>query len=204
MPIVDSSNPIRKRSSKSLLSIIVIALCCGFFACSGCCFLTKFLFRPQVVNSPQGADEAASRITSWSPPANFVGKTGSTMDNAVLRLDVVRYEHQLGRGILILGQLNSKLYRVADPDPQLQQLVEKLAHVLKKIDLDHRETRTLTIREAQADFEIGRGEDRATTTRFRQVVGHFQGKVDRAIVILQCEEAFITDEEIDEFLKSIK
>ena len=87
---------------------------------------------------------------------------------------------------------------------QLQDFIEKIAPELKMIDLNDHTTRTLVIRGVPSQFETGLGEDRASTTKYRQVTGHFRGKLDNAVLILQCEEGFISEQEIDDFLNSIK
>jgi hypothetical protein len=44
----------------------------------------------------------------------------------------------------------------------------------------------------------------SSTTRFRRVVGEFKGKLDSTVLILECEQEFLTVEELDAFLKSIR
>ena len=126
------------------------------------------------------------------------------MDNMLMRIDIARFAHREGRGILIVGQLHSKLMPYVQQQAQLQDFMEKIAPELKMIDLNDHATRTLVIRGVPSQFETGLGEDRASTSKYRQVTGHFRGKLDNAVLILQCEEGFITEQEIDDFLNSIK
>jgi hypothetical protein len=200
--ILPTSAPKQKRFR--LLSIITIAASCCFFTCAGCCFLTVLFFRPQEVDTPAGAIDVAARITDWTLPDNFVGKSGVTLDNMILRIEIARFSQQQGRGSLIVAQAHSKLMPFSGQRQQLQDLVEKFVPELKKVDLKQPGSRTMSIRTKPAEFEIGTGEDRASTTRYRQVMGHFRGKGDEAVLILQCEEESITEEAIDEFLNSIK
>ncbi len=186
------------------MSVIVIVSCSVFFICSGCCFLTATLFQPRVTESSESAIEAAATITNWTVPDEFLGKSRASVDNSIFRFDVARFEQKQGRGLMILGQFFAKWSPGSFNDAQLQELMERSTPELKKINLESRETRRKTIRSVPAEFEIGRGEDRATTTRYRQVIGRFKGKTDRAVIILQCEEEFITDEQIERFIESIE
>ena len=186
------------------MSVIAIASCCVFFICSGCCFLTATLFQPRVTETAESAIDAAATITNWTVPDEFSGKSRASVDNSIFRFDVARFEQNQGRGLMILGQFFFKWPTKPYGDLQLQELMEQSTSKLKKINLESRETRRKTIRSVPAEFEIGRGEDRATTTRYRQVIGRFKGKTDRAVIILQCEEEFITDEQIDRFIESIE
>ena len=201
---IETPPPTRHRGFERLISISAIVFCGLFFVCAGCCFLTFFLFRPQVVDTTEGAEAAASMITDWKIPETFEGKSGVTMDNMLMRIDIARFVHREGRGILIVGQLHSKLMPYIQQQAQLQDFIEKIAPELKMIDLNDHTTRTLVIRGVPSQFETGLGEDRASTTKYREVTGHFRGKLDNAVLILQCEEGFITEQEIDDFLNSIK
>ena len=201
---IETPPPTRHRGFERLISISAIVFCGLFFVCAGCCFLTFFLFRPQVVDTTEGAEAAASMITDWKIPETFEGKSGVTMDNMLMRIDIARFVHREGRGILIVGQLHSKLMPYIQQQAQLQDFLEKIAPELKMIDLNDHTTRTLVIRGVPSQFETGLGEDRASTTKYRQVTGHFRGKLDNAVLILQCEEGFISEQEIDDFLNSIK
>ena len=201
---IETPPPTRHRGFERLISISAIVFCGLFFVCAGCCFLTFFLFRPQVVDTTEGAEAAASMITDWKIPETFEGKSGVTMDNMLMRIDIARFVHREGRGILIVGQLHSKLMPYIQQQAQLQDFIEKIAPELKMIDLNDHTTRTLVIRGVPSQFETGLGEDRASTTKYRQVTGHFRGKLDNAVLILQCEEGFISEQEIDDFLNSIK
>ena len=201
---IETPQPSRKQGFQRLLSIFAIVFCSVFFACAGCCFLFLILFRPQVVDTPEGAEAAASLITEWKLPESFEGKSGLTMDNMAIRIDIARFVHREGRGTLVIGQLHSKLMPYVQQQAQLQDFMEKIAPELKKIDVNKSETRTLVIRGVPSQFQIGLGEDLASTTKYRQITGHFRGKMDDSVLILQCEEGFFTDQEINDFLNSIK
>ncbi len=201
---IETPSPTRSRGFLRLLSIGAIASCGVFFMCAGCCVLTMFLFFPHVDATREGAETAASKITDWKLPESFEGKSGVTIDNMFMRFDIALYAHREGRGVLIIEQLHTNLMTYEQKQTYLKDTIERISPELKKIDLNEHETRTLVIREVPSQFEIGRGEDRASTTKYRQVTGHFRGKLDDAVLILQGEEGFLTDQEIDEFLNSIK
>ena len=201
---IETPLPKRSRGFERLLSISAIVFCVLFFMCGGCCFLSFLLFRPQVVDTTEGAEAAASMITEWKLPESFVGKSSVTMDNLIMRIDIARFIHREGRGILVVGQMHLKMLPYSQQQSQLKEFVEKIAPELKMIDLSEQSTRTLDIRGVPSQFEIGLGEDRASTTKYRQVTGKFRGKLDDAVLILQCEDGFLTDQEIEDFLNSIK
>lgn len=205
LPIFKSPSPARQRGMQRLLSIAAIVSCCGFFACAGCCGLGMFVFGPKTYDTPEGAVLVAEQITNLTIPESFVGKSAHTLDNFFFRLDIATFVHRRGRGNLVLGQLHHKWIPGAETQTQLQEFVEKLTPNLKKLDLIASEnvTRTSTINSAPAKFEIGRGEDRATTTRYRRVLGRFKGKLDQTIMIVECEEEFLSDQEIDDLINSI-
>ena len=204
LPPSQQSVPARKRGFQRVLSIIAIIVCCSFFACAGFCFLGLLIFGPKNVDTPAGANEVASHILDWTLPNSFAGKTGSTVDNSLFRLDVARFAHQEGRGDLVVGQLHNKWMPYPGQYSQLQDIMEKLVPNLKKLDLTEQVTKNRIIRGVPATFQVGRGEDRASTTRYRQVIGHFRGKLNDAVLILEVEAEFMTDEEIETFLDSIK
>lgn len=193
-----------KRRPLRLLSVISIAFSSSIFACAGCCFLTSFLLRSQELPGPAGAERVAAGITEWTLPRDFSGTSGILINNMMLRLDIAKFDQKKGRGTLSLAQLQSKLLPVPDQAARTLELVQQNVLELRKIAIEERESRTLTIRNLPATFELVRGEDRASTTKYRQIIGSFRGKVDDVVLILQYEDGFLTDQEVDDFLKSIK
>lgn len=196
-------SPVPKTRLQRILSITAILFGCSFFACAGCCLLGMVLLGPKNFDTAEGAQQVAEQITTWTLPQNFTGKSGATMDNYLMRFDVARFVQKQGRGNLVVGQFHYKLLPTADLQLQLKDIMEKLNPDLKKIDLAESETKTRPINGGIAKFQIGQGEDRATTTRYKQLIGQFRGKLNNAIVILECEEGFLTDQEINDFIDSI-
>lgn len=196
-------DPARRRLARRPF-VFAIASSSILIATAGCCFLTAWLFGPRIVESPKEVVQIASQITDWTLPDGFCVKMGLKYDFFFAKFNVAKFQNQQGRGLLIVGELKLDLPKHQNQDSQIREVIERNSPELKKINLDHRETRTLTVRGLPAVFEIGSGESHASTTRYRQVIGHFRGKSDDAILILQCEEDVLSDEQIDQFLKSIK
>lgn len=195
---------VRRRRTARLFSIITVVSSCFLFAGAGCCFLTMLLFRAKVVDTPAGADDVAAQILDWTLPAEFKGMSGRTVDNPLLLFEIAEYAQLQGRGHLLVAQLQSKLMSIPDQRERIQYLVDQSIPELKKINVEEHETRKPSVNGLPAEFQIGRGEDRASTTKYRQVIGHFRGKRDEAMLILQFEDDLLTDKDIDDFLKSIK
>lgn len=183
----------------SILSSVIL------ISCIGCCLFSRFLMGFGQFDGAAGADKVAARITDWTPPKNFVGKQGVIFDNFAMQFDIALYQHEEGRGMLVIAQFHPKInYSVSDKRLMMQQFVELLAPDLKNLDLSSTESKERVIREKPAKFEIGLGDDRATRTYMRQVTGDFRGKVDDAMLILQGEEAFLDEKQIEEFVQSIQ
>ena len=170
----------------------------------GCCFLSKFLMGFTQFDGATGANEVAARVIEWTPPKDFTGRQGVVFDNFAMEFDIAIYQHNEGRGVLVIAQLHWKSNSLEKNRAILQQFVEQLVPDLKKIDPAHSETRELSVHDKPAKFEISQGEDLASITKFRQVTAELQGKLDDAIIILQCEENYLTETEINDFIQSIK
>ena len=181
-----------------------IALSVTLCTCAGCCILVSFIIRAEVVETPEGAVKVAERITDWTLPPHFGGKSGLTAASSLLPIRAIAtFEQEKGRGVLVLGQMNSDLWSFKGHQEFADEFIGRSSD-LKSIELSSRRTIRKKIRDRPAKFEIGRGEDRASTTKYCQVTGHFRGKSDDAMVVLQCEDELLTDEQIDEFVNSIK
>ena len=71
------------------------------------------------------------------------------------------------------------------------------------IEAKQSEVRKLTVRGAEAEFEIVTGEDRASTTKMRQVTGMFRGQEGNVLLILQAEVEQLTEDAIDALFVSL-
>lgn len=196
--------PVLRRRFSRLMSVIAVTSSCVLFVCAGCCFLTTLVLRPKVDTTAAGADGLAARIVDWTLPKDFSGKSACTADNPILLFEIASFAHVQERGHLVVAQLQPKLIPISDKRKQLEQLVDQYSLELKKIKVEDPKTRVLTVNGLPAEFQIGAGEDRASTTKYRQVIGHFRGKKGDAILILQFEDDLLTDQDVDDFLKSIR
>lgn len=201
---VNPPAPKSKRRPIRLLSIVSLAFSTTVFACAGCLLLMPFVLRSEDFKGPAGANQVAAGITDWTLPEGFTGTSGNLINNAMLRLDLARFAQKQGRGILIIAQLQSKILPIPNQNQRTLELIEQNVPELTKIAPEHREWRTFPIRNLPGRFELIQGEARASTTRYRQVIGDFRGRVDDAVLILQYEEGILTDQEVEDFLKSIK
>lgn len=168
-----------------------------------CCGLLPWITGFQKLEGPAAANEAAALITDWTLPERFAGQQGLLMDNFLIQSEIAVFRDKQGRGNLAIAQLHRKWGPLAEKSEFAEQLFEMIIPELKKIDDSQKETLKPTIREKPAEFEISQGEDRASTTRYRQVTGTFQGKRDKVLLILQIEEDFMTDADITAFIESI-
>ena len=175
-----------------------------FFSCLSSCVLLKYLFGIEQPTGAEGTAQVAERIAEWTLPDDFEGKHAVTIDNFAMQFDLAIYKHKQGRGALVVAQMHWKSEPPKNVPDFAQQFIDLFAQELKRLDLSETEKKTFTIRESPAEFEIGRGEDRATVTKYRQVTGKFRGKAGDASLILQAEDGYLSDEQIEQFLKSIK
>lgn len=201
---------IRIRRPIRILYFLSVASSCALFACAGCCYLTTWILRPEVSEDPNAAVQLAERIVRWTLPEGFVGKSTTTMDNALLKIEIAKFEQERGRGFIVLGRFAILWMNAQSPEQQqtmrdqTQSILEQQAPSLKKIDDPEPITRSLTINDAPAEFRIVHGEDRASTTKYWQVTGRFRSNNADASLILQCEDELLTQTQIDAFLESLK
>jgi hypothetical protein len=185
-------------------SAIFFAMSVALCSCAGFCMLTAAFIRPKVGETSEVAAQAAAKITDWTLPQNFEGKSGLEFDSPIISLYMAKFAQKEGRGQLILGQVQNKIFVFQDQKEQLGQLIEKQAPELKTLNATERRVEKRTIRNLPAEFSIEVGYDLASTTKMMQIKGYFRGKRDESILILQCENGILSDQEIEEFLQSIK
>jgi hypothetical protein len=188
----------RRLTIASITSSIVLLFCAGF------CLLTTKLFGPTWYQGEEGANKVAGRIVEFTPPQGFKGKLGMEIDFRVFRFDVAKFVQDNGRGNLVVAQMSSQPFAAATDRNQIKQTVENMSPELKTLKVDHSRKKAMTIRSLPAEFQIQTGEDVASTTRLLEVTGTFRGKSDDAFLVLQCEEGILSDQEIEQFLQSIR
>ena len=199
----------RKKSNFFRLSYVVAGLMgTVFFVCAGCCLLGPYFAGAQKLEGDAGANKVANGIVDWSLPSDFSGDFGFTIDNTLFRFDLAKFTHLKRRGMLLVAKLR---WRLMSPPEQkddsrklIQNFVEQMAPELRKIDIGENETRAMTVKGLSGEIELSRGEDRASTAKYHQVVGYFHDKSDQTLLILQCEDEYLSEPEIDAFVKSIK
>lgn len=191
----------RKRFRLSYIS--AAATGCSFLVCTGCCFLASFFLKAERLEGPKGADQVASRMIDWQLLPEFTGDFGATADYSVLCFNIARFNHKESRGILVIAQTEWRSWQHPQGREMTQDLIERFVPDLRKLDEQDCETRKMTIRGLPATFKICRGEDLASTTKLHQVKGQFRGKSDDVLLVLQFEDGFVSDQELDAFLQSI-
>lgn len=181
---------------------------CLLFALAGCCLIAPFLLGAQRFDGDSGAKKVAGEILSWQLPSSFVGVIGVSIDNSFFRFDVARFVHDKGRGSIVVAK--STWRAVQPPDDQevrkksVRDMVEWVVKPdMHRIDTVERKSRTLVVGGLEGEFEILRGEDRASTTKFRQVVGYFHSESANGYLLFEVEDEYMTDQEIEDFLNSI-
>ena len=71
--------------------------------------------------------EVAARITEWTLPSGFEGKSGMIVENSLINIDLAKFVQKQGRGLLCLGQIQSHAFLFSAQRAQTQQIIEKAA-----------------------------------------------------------------------------
>ena len=182
-----------------VIRIIAVASSSVLLACAGCCFLLGLVFRPQVLEGPEGANRIAAQIVDWNLPEGFQGKLGLVVNMWVIQFEIAKFQQQQGRGTLVIGQWRPTMGMTAG-----LRLLHQNAPELRTINVENPQMKSIVIRGWPAQLEAGHGEDVASNTRYQQVSGNFRGKSGDAILIFQCEEGILDDNALDAFIMSIK
>ena len=197
--------PVRRRTRQSKLTIIFAIFSGSVLVC--CCVpmvALQLAFGPVETKDPVAVEAAARQIAPLVIPPKFEGTIARTADNALLEVRVVRFDQAEGRGRLVIGQIHMKAVPPGNPHDAnlLQQVVDQLFPGLRLIDGKPRQE-VLKIHGQKVTVEILEGEDRASTTRLKQVSGTFNGPSGAFQILLQAESDFITDEAIEALLQSL-
>jgi hypothetical protein len=181
---------------------------CALFGGLSCCLFGPYLFGVQRFDEDAGAKKVADEIIAWTLPPEFKGLVGVTIDNMGFRFDIAKFTHEKGRGSLILVKLHWRAFPAPEEleirKKMVENMIERIEPDLHLIDADERETRAVVICGIPGDCEIIHGEDRASTTKYRQAKSYLHDKTTDVCLILQCEDTFLSATDIDEFLQSIK
>jgi hypothetical protein len=204
----DELNP-QQLSRKRLIRIwtaISIVMSISLFSCAGFCLLTTALIGPKISggDDPEKVVQVAAEMTDLKLPRDFEGKARLVFETPIISMRLARFDQKEGRGLLLLGEVHNKVFVYQDEKKQLEQLIEKESSELKALNVTEQRIEKKVIRNLPAKFTIDTGDDLASTTKLTQVKGYFRGKSDEVILVLQCENGILSDQEIDEFLDSIK
>ena len=161
------------------------------------------LFSPSQTKVPAEIEAIARRVAPLRVPPQFQPAWAWEADHSVAWIQIARFDQSAGRGLLLIGELHVRPLVNPQEVDQLRNLLENSSPDLRSIDPKQTQERKVIIRGREAKFEIVNGEDRASNTKLRQVKGTFQGREGAAILILQAEAGYLSDEAIDDLLKSL-
>ena len=199
--------PRRRRTLQSRLTIIFAVLSTAALVC--CCvplLVLQFAFGLDETKEPAEILAVAQKIAPLVLPAKFQGTLARSADNSLFEVYVARFDHREGRGRLVIGQMHMKFRPPGFEDQDsklLQKAIDGLSPGLRLPDVKQTQKRTLKFRGGNITFEIVEGEDRASTTRLKQVSGSFTGPSGAFQLILQAETDYLTDEAIEALLQSL-
>ena len=174
-----------------------------FFLVLGCCYFGRFVIGLQEFSDANSVNQVAAEITDWKLPKGFEPDRATEIRNSAAKMFLAKYRQSQGRGWIVVAQISVPGAKTEDFRVWLDTMLRTAAPELKKIDSRTTRTFETTIREQKVTFEVVAGEDLSSTTKYRKVQSEFPGKLENALLILQCEQEYITDEEIDQFLSSI-
>jgi len=199
--------PARRRTLQSRLTMIFAVVSTAVLVC--CCvplLVLQFAFGPDEVKEPAQVLAVAQKIAPLVLPAKFQGTLARSADNSLFQAAIARFDHSERRGRMVIGQLQIKIKPPGTEDQesiQLQQAVDGLFPGLRLLDVKQTREKTLKFHGGKVTFEIIEGEDRASTTRLKQVSGTFTGPAGAFQLILQAESDHLTDEAIEALLQSL-
>ena len=175
----------------------------GILTCGAGWIVIALLFSPSQTKVPAEIEAIALRMAPLRVPPQFQPAWGLEADHSLAWIQIARFDQNAGRGRLLIGELHVRLVPNPQDLDQLRVLLENSSPDLRSVAPKQTQERKLTIRGREAKFEIIDGEDRASTTKLRQVTGSFPGHEATAILILQAEAGYLSDEAIDDLLKSL-
>jgi hypothetical protein len=203
---------IRRRKLQARLLMIFAVGCTAMLAC--CCVpmvLLQIAFGPEEFTSPEQVESVAKQIAPIKLPPGFTGVRANTADNMAVMLRVAKFDHDQGRGRLLIGQLQTKMKTTLltaeengkFEEQMLQSIADELFPSLKNLNVKSTRERVVTIHGVDVTFTIDEGEDLGSSTRRRQVIGRGITPAGAIQLILQVEDSFITDDAINALVDSL-
>ncbi len=199
-----ASPPRRKRSRLAWwLTAFGVVSGSSVLACCMSWVGAALVFGPTQTKLPSEIEAVAQQMALLDLPPQFQPTWGWAADHSLFWLQIARFDHSGKRGLLLIGELHIRPMVNPHELEQLRQLMVDSSPDLRLVDPKQTEIRTLTIRGAEAKFEIVNGEDRASTTKMRQVTGTFKGREGTVFLFVQAEADHLSDEAIQELLDSL-
>lgn len=203
---------IRRRALQSRLLMIFAIGCTAVLTC--CCVpmvVLQIAFGPKEFKKPSDVDAVAQQIAPIVVPPGFTGVQASTADNIAWRVRIAKFDQDQGRGRLLIAQIRTNvrapILSAEDngklEDQMLQTLMSDLFPGLRNLKVKTTRTKVIQLHGIDTEFTIEAGEDLASTTHRHQVFGKAITAEGAIQLILQVEDAFITDAAIDTMLDSL-
>jgi len=195
---------VRRRAPQSrllmvfaVLSTLVLVFCCLPLV------VMNVLYGPTETLDPKKVLEVAERIAPVVIPPKYEGTVARYAENSLMQIRLTRFDHSEGRGKLVIGEWRMHALPPGNEyDTKfLQNSLEDLFTGMRMIDGKTTE-KSIVIEGQEVKFQILEGEDRASTTTFKQVSGAYTGSQGAFQLILQGETEFLSDEAIQQLLES--
>lgn len=198
--------PPRQRTLQSRLTSILAITSSGMLLC--CCIpmvALNMIFGVAVENEPEKVHAIALKIVPIAIPSGFEGIEARTADNSLFRVKIAKFKHVEGRGKLVMGQLHTRLLPIEDEYEfkNLQMLLNQISPGMRNLDVKERREEEILIGGKKVIIEIVDGVDIGSTTRIRQVSGAWSTAEFVSQILLQVEEGFYTNDDIDAMVRSL-
>lgn len=196
-----------KKGGGCLKWLLILGAISGFFVLACCGFLggAAYLFKPTMVQSDPEVRTLAAEVANLDVPADLHGKLGMKIDNFMMTMRICSFEHSDGRGQMMLTEMKMKVGDQAQQEEQLkQQMRQQGAGEMRTLNVEHSETRELTINGQPAEFTFAEGQDAATSTKYHEVKGQFTGKNGVASLHLQLEDEVWDEAAVTQMLEAAK
>ncbi|MEI8380673.1 MAG: hypothetical protein WCJ09_11120 [Planctomycetota bacterium] len=163
------------------------------------------IFGVTVENEPEKVHAIALKIVPIAIPSGFEGIEARTADNSLFRVNLAKFKHAEGRGKLVMGQLHTRLVPIDDEYEfrNLQMLLNQISPGMRNLDVKERREVEILVDGKKVTIEVVDGVDIGSTTRIRQVSGAWSTADFVVQILLQVEESFYTNEDIDAMVRSL-
>lgn len=196
----------RQRTVQSRLMSLLALASTGMLLC--CCIpmvVLNVIFGVTVENDPVKVHEIALKIVPIAIPIGFEGTEARFADNSLFRVKLAKFKHVEGRGKLVIGQLRTQVMRIEDEYEfkNLQMLLNQISPGTRNLDVKERREEEILIEGNKVLIEVVDGTDIGSTTRIKQVAGAWSTSDSVVQFLLQVEEGFCTNEDINSLVRSL-